>query len=286
MEYRLKLGLGTVQFGLNYGINNSSGIPENDEIKKIFTNAYESGIQILDTAPGYGDAEIKIQQLSGQKFKVVTKFPVVNNPKDLIAQLNTSLGRLKSKTVYGYLAHNSDNLLEYPALWETLLQAKEKKQIEKIGYSLYSCDQLERLLSLNMIPDLVQLPYSLLDRKFEIFLPQLKKLGTEIHVRSVFLQGLYYRNSSELPEKLEKLKHNIDALVKCCKKFDVAIGALALNFVLDNKYIDHAIIGVDSALQLNQNIQVARSWKQNEDIIECVNQIKVEHSELLNPANW
>lgn len=281
-----KLGLGTVQFGLSYGINNSNGVPGNDEIKKIFTDAYESGIQILDTALGYGDAEIKIQQFSGQKFKVVTKFPMVKNSEELTAQLNTSLSRLKARAVYGYLAHNSDNLITHPGLWQTLLQAKEKKQIAKIGYSLYSCEQLEKLLELKMIPDMVQLPYSLLDRRFEIFLPQLKKLGAEIHVRSVFLQGLYYINPSELPEKLKKLKPNLDELQKCCKTFDVAIGSLALNFVLDNKSIDHIIIGVDSAKQLNQNIQVAKNWKQNQDIIECVNQIQVEHSELLNPANW
>lgn len=286
MRSNFKLGLGTVQFGLNYGINNSYGVPENTEIKKIFSNAAQSGIQVLDTAYGYGDAEIKIQQFAEKKFKIVTKFAAVKSGEELVAQLNSSLNNLKTTSVYGYLAHNSENLINLPDLWQTLLAAKENKQIEKIGYSLYSCEQLEKLLELNMMPDLVQLPYSLLDRRFESYLPQLKKIGTEIHVRSVFLQGLYYMDQSALPEKLKKLKPNLDELKKCCSDFNITIGALSLNFVLDNKNIDLAVIGVDSEVQLKQNIQIVKNWKYNQEIIEFVNQIKVEYVELLNPANW
>ena len=286
MDYRAKIGIGTVQFGLHYGINNSKGVPDNEEIKKIFILAAESGIQVVDTAPGYGDAESKIRQFSEQKFKVVTKFPVVKDGEELEYRLSSSLNKLKTNSVYGYLAHNSDNLLTHPVLWRTLLRAREKGQIKKIGYSLYSCEQLEKLLELKMIPDLVQLPYSILDRKFEAFLSQLKTLKTEIHVRSVFLQGFYFMNDSTLPEKLNPLKKNLQELHQCCEKFGVTIGSLALNFVLYNKFIDNAIIGVDTTVQLQHNIETVQSWKQNPEISEHINRIQVVNKELLNPANW
>jgi aryl-alcohol dehydrogenase-like predicted oxidoreductase len=281
-----KIALGTAQFGMPYGINNSGGIPSANEFKTIFLLAINSGIHVVDTAPGYGDAEIKIAQFSDQKLKVVTKFSIVNNIEALKSQLTNSLLRLKTNSLYGYLSHNADMLLTHPILWSGLLQAKKDKLIEKIGYSLYSCEQLEKLLALNFIPDLVQIPYSLLDRKFESFFPQLKELGTEIHVRSVFLQGLYFMDASALPEKLKPLKSSIHSLQQYCKMYSVSMASLALNFVIGNKNIDHVIIGVDNASQLQQNIELTKTWKHNPELLERVNQIELVHKELLNPTNW
>ncbi len=283
---KLKLALGTVQFGIPYGINNLGGIPSDTEIKEIFKLADKSGIQILDTAPGYGAAENKIGQLSNQKFKIVTKFSPTNNPVELNNQLNDSLDKLKTKSVYAYLAHNADSLIAHPHLWQTLQENKQNKKIKKIGYSLYSCEQLEKLLELNFVPDIVQLPYSLLDRKFELFLPQLARLGTEIHTRSVFLQGLYFMNPSTLSEKLKPLKSNLQYLHQCCEKYNVSINSLALNFVLLNKYVSHIVIGVDNAFQLKQNIKMIADWQDNTNLIEELSNITVSNKELLNPANW
>jgi aryl-alcohol dehydrogenase-like predicted oxidoreductase len=163
----MKIALGTVQFGIPYGINNIKGIPDRNEIKNIFRLAHDSGISILDTAPAYGDAEVKIGELSNSKFKVVTKFSYANNEIELRSQLSKSLQDLGTSNVYGYLSHNADNLLKVPELWRVLCEARDERLIKKIGYSLYNPDQLDMLLSNGHIPDLVQIPYSLLDRKFE-----------------------------------------------------------------------------------------------------------------------
>lgn len=281
-----KLALGTVQFGTPYGINNQKGIPDDKEIIKIFELAYQRGIRLLDTAQAYGIAEEKIAQLSKHNFKIVSKFPEVENKKELSEQISASLQKLNTNFIYGYLSHNADTLIKHPHLWETLVKRKCDGTIEKIGYSLYSPDQLEELLKLDLIPDLIQVPYSLLDRKFESYFPGLKKMGTEIHVRSVFLQGLYFMNPSDLIEKLYPLKRSLDQLHAECRKYNISIGALALNFVLENQYIAKAVIGVDTSLHLEQNISTVEAWKKNPEIIKRVNQITVTHKELLNPANW
>lgn len=281
-----KLCIGTVQFGISYGINNTFGIPTLSEIEKIVLIAKQSKINILDTAHVYGNSESKIGEITDGEFRIVTKFSKVATEVELNNELQVSLNNLKTKSIYGYLAHNADTLIENPFLWKTLQNYKELKLVQKIGYSLYSCEQLEKLLDLNLIPDLVQIPYSLLDRKFEVFLPKLKMLGIEIHVRSVFLQGLYFMNPLNLPVKLLPLKPELLKLHEYCQSFNVSIGSLALNFAIINPDIDKVVIGVDSSLQLQQNINTIQVWNHNQQLLDCVNTIEVINKELLNPANW
>lgn len=281
-----KLCIGTVQFGIPYGVNNSTGIPSESDIQEILKNAYQAGINYIDTAKAYGESEKKIGKLSDKKFKIISKFSSVTNAEDLNKELSTTLENLKTGAIYGYIAHNADTLISYPELWKTLIIAKENKLIEKIGFSLYTIKQLENLLEFKIIPDLVQLPYSLLDTKFVSYLPKLKALGVEIHVRSVFLQGLYFMNPNDLPKKLKSLESNLQTLKNCCDDFNISIGALALNFAITNSYIDKVVIGVDTNSQLQQNIEIIKSWKYNQQLIDCISNIEVANKELLNPTNW
>ena len=246
----MKISLGTVQFGIQYGISNAHGVPSNGELKSIFSFASKLGIQQLDTAKAYGNAEERIGELSNSKFDIITKFPNIDSKEDLELALSESLQKLNVSSIYGYLAHNADVLIQNPSLWSVLLQAKKEGKIKKIGYSLYTPEQLERLLDLNCIPDLVQLPYSILDRKFEKQLSILKQLGTEVHVRSVFLQGLYFMNPNELPEKLQPLQVTLLELKKLCIENNVSVGEVALNYVISNPYIDKLVIGIETAEQL------------------------------------
>ena len=281
-----KIALGTVQFGIPYGINNSNGKVDDESIKEIFSIAGKSGIEILDTASAYGDAEKKIGQFTKSQFKIVTKFPIVKNTKALKDQLENSLLKLKTKSVYGYLAHNADNLITVPELWDTLLDFKKNKLVEKIGYSLYSCQQLHQLLEMGFIPNIVQVPYNLFDKKFEMWLPKLKKLGTEIHTRSTFLQGLYFMDPEQLPKRLVPLKFPLQELHQCCKSFGVSVNSAALNFVIENPSIDFVLIGIDTRDQLIENIDRVSKWQHNKELFNCVSKINVINEELLNPVNW
>ena len=280
-----KICIGTVQFGIPYGINNSVGLVSSMMISQIFKIANENNISFLDTAIGYGDAENRIAELSDGKFKIITKFSS-NNEETLINELYQSFQRLNVNFVYGYIAHNADILLKNNNLYNCLLGLKEKGLIKKIGYSLYTPDQLEKLLELNFLPDLVQIPYSLLDRKFEKYFPLLKSLGVEIHVRSVFLQGLYFMDPFNLPVKLKDLRGELQQLQNSCNDFGVSIGALALNFTLRNSLIDKVVIGLDNPLQLTQNINSILSWNDEIELLQKVMEIDVKKKELLNPVNW
>jgi len=282
----LKITLGTVQFGIQYGISNTHGVPSDSELESIFSVASDLGIQQLDTAKAYGNAEERIGQLSNSKFDIITKFPNVDSKEDLEIALSESLQKLNVSSIYGYLAHNADVLIQNPSLWEILLEAKKEGKIKKIGYSLYTPEQLEQLLDLNCIPDLVQLPYSILDRKFEKQLSILKQLGTEVHVRSVFLQGLYFMNPNKLPEKLQPLQDSLVELKNLCIENNVSVGEVALNYVISNPNIDKLVIGIETAEQLRENINLVTNWKSNNVLFSKIEAIEIKDKSLLNPVNW
>lgn len=282
----MKIALGTVQFGIAYGISNSIGLPTKSEVENILSLAYDNGIDLLDTAKGYGTAEESIGSFKDFSFKIVSKFSKAEDCRALLVQINESLNKLKLYNIYGYLAHNADELLEKPDLWNGLLQAKAKNLVNKVGFSLYTTDQLERLIDMGFIPDIVQLPFSLLDRKFEPYFYRLKEYGAEIHVRSVFLQGLYLMDIEKLPNKLLPLKNELIKLHACCRDFGIPIAALALNFVAQNTYVDKVIIGVDSRDQLQQNLVFSNSFNIPPELFDIISKINVREKELLNPANW
>ncbi len=284
--YASKLILGTAQIGLKYGINNSSGPIADEEVKAIFRVATHAGITIIDTAPAYGSAETRIGNLAGKSFRIVSKFSYAARPADLNRQLENSLAALKIKQLYGYLAHSAGNLTKHPELWETLQRAKEDSRVEKTGLSVYEPSEIDEVLAMGIRPDIVQLPYSLLDRKFEALMPRLKESGAEIHVRSVFLQGLYFMNPAALPEKLKPLKTCLEELQAYAGKYDIPVSALALHFVLGNPYADYILTGVDSAKQLRKNLEMTALNRNSSEIHKFVSGIEIKNTELLNPANW
>jgi aryl-alcohol dehydrogenase-like predicted oxidoreductase len=283
---RSKLLLGTVQFGLKYGVNNSGGIPNDDELSDILNLAERAGIELLDSAPSYGNAEKRIGKYALGKFGIVTKFSHVSHQRDFKILLQRSLDNLDTEQVYGYIAHNSDELLSNPIMWDWLKLEREEGKVKKIGYSVYQPDQLKALLTLGMIPDLVQLPYNLLDKKFESYFSQLKDLGCEIHVRSVFLQGLFFMDTQVIEPSLKPLIPCLTLLQDICQQNNISMSELALGVVNSNVYIDKIVIGVENAYQLQKNVKDINSNKVNSMILRQVNSIKVESPNLLNPANW
>lgn len=282
----LKLALGTVQFGLQYGINNQSGVPRDVELGEIFSLAKESGIKVLDTAQSYGNAEERIGKLTNNEFQIITKFKKLESPFPFLSELRDSLSKLKSGSVYAYLAHDSDLLINNPLWWEGLLEAKGLGLVKKIGYSLYSVNQLESLLTKKMIPDLIQFPYNILDRRFEPYLPQLASLGVEIHTRSVYLQGLLYMEPCQMPIYVRALHPYLTQIKEIVKMYDVSLGQICLGFALQNPFINKVVIGIDNIFQLTENINLCKKVNLPQSIMNELLSIEVKDNNLLNPANW
>lgn len=281
----MKLALGTVQFGLPYGIHNRHGIPSDEALKQLLEYASASGMQVLDTAYAYGNAEERLGKWSTADWKTVSKFPKPEKGYTLRDYFNLSSQRLQRTQLYAYMAHNANILLSLPALWEELTQLKAEGKLEKIGYSLYHPNELEQLLELGMIPDIVQVPYSLLDRKFEPWFERLRSFQCEIHTRSAFLQGLYFMPLDSLPEKLQPLKGALEALHALAADSALSMEALALQFVVANPLVDQVVIGTETPDQLRANL-TAVNGQLADATVQQIRTIESAYPELLNPATW
>lgn len=260
-----KLALGTVQFGLDYGISNRDGQTPEKEVKEILALAHQSGIKTLDTAWAYGSSE----QILGKTlpfnhaFEIISKFPTVDPGRTLSDYARESLDRLGIKQFYGYLAHTADVLKQNNALWSQLQQLKAEGLVLKVGYSLYSPSELQYLLNMNMMPDLVQVPYNIFDRRFEPHFEMLRDNGVEIHTRSAFLQGLFFTDPEKLPTFFDSVKLQ---LKQVRDKFSSSsdLSASLLYFCASHPAVSRVVVGVNTADQLSDNLNGLKDVKSAE----------------------
>ena len=281
-----KIVLGTVQFGVNYGINNTGGQVPLEEVCKILKIAKTGGVKTLDTSAGYGQSELvlgKAMKESHTHFNIVSKYPKTNNGvQETFAE---SLKQLGVESIYGYLVHLFKCYQDNPSIFDEMTNLKKEGKIERVGFSLYSVDQLIYLFDRKVIFDIIQFPYNIFDRQFEPYMPQLVDMGVEIHTRSAFLQGLFFKDVNTLPEKLMPIKPYLVNLHQYCENEDVTIEQLAFGYVLANEYVKGALIGVDNHIQLEANLNVA-SHRLNQKDIDFIKTINIKEKELLNPVNW
>jgi aryl-alcohol dehydrogenase-like predicted oxidoreductase len=283
MRHINKLILGTAQFGLDYGINNTTGQIAFDEVERILLACKEYGILKLDTSRAYGNSEQVLGKLINDDFRIISKYANENLTVERV--FADSLKCLNRKTLYGYLVHHFDSFRARPTIWEQMIALKNAKLVGKIGFSIYTTEELEYLFTKNIEFDLIQFPYNIFDRSFEPFFEELKRKKVEIHVRSVFLQGLFFKNPNGLPEKLSPLSAYLKDIVAFCEEKNISIEELALNCVLYNSYIDGVLIGVDNLAQLTKNVKSILP-EYTFDMKDFVNSITIKEKSLLKPVNW
>lgn len=284
-----KIALGTVQFGVPYGIANSQGQVSRDEAAAILDHAQQSGIDTLDTAIAYGNSEQRLGEIGAQGWQVISKLPAM--PEDCIDvdawvtdSVQGSLQRLNCTRLHGLLLHRPQNLLEGNGeqLYGAMQRLKYEGLVAKIGVSIYDPSELDALCSRYRF-DLVQAPFNLMDRRLidSGWMARLKRQDTELHVRSAFLQGLLLMGASDRPGKFDRwgaLWAKYDDWLK-----DAGISPLqaCLRYAMSFPEISKVVIGVDSLSQLKEILQAA------EGAMPMVPEdIRANDVELLNPAHW
>ncbi len=281
-----KICLGTAQFGLDYGINNTRGkIPKN-EVFKILEYALQNGIEFIDTAYAYGDSEKVLGDFiknnpNGKKFKIISKIPNVENIDKAIEETFTNLSVDK---LYGYLVHNFNSFLENTKIFDTLLSLKHMGKVEKIGFSLYYPEEYYKIKDLEI--DILQIPYSIFDQRFCNFFEEFKDKKIEVHARSVFLQGLIFKKPEELKGKFSKLKDKLLYINFLSKELDIPLNAIFLNFVLMNENLDKVVIGVDSLENLKENIDSLKFHKDIVKIFSKIIELRETDEEIIIPTKW
>ena len=286
----MKLALGTVQFGLDYGIANTDGKMDTTTMTSILKKAWAKGIDTLDTAISYGKSEKRLGMTNVKDWRIVTKLPEIPNECTdintwILNQVQKSLLRLGVARISALLLHRPDQLLESNGveIWKALQDLKQKNIVKKIGFSVYDCKQLDALWD-SFQPNIVQMPYNLLDKRFLIsgWMKKMNDAGVEIHVRSIFLQGLLLMSKSDRPEKFNHWKEIWEVLHAWLLEYDITAVEAAISFVMDNPYIDKIVVGVDNVQQLEEILSIILKRK----IVHPPKSLHTSDVRLINPSQW
>lgn len=280
----MKIGLGTAQFGLQYGVNNRHGKPTLREVARIIRCAKESHITVLDTAADYGDSEETLGKLipKTQNFQIVTKLAKGKPGRYSIEQ---SLKRLQCSNVHAILIHDFEEFRNSPAIWDDLIDAKKERLVEKIGFSLYFPAQLEFLIDKKIDFDIIQVPYNVLDRRFQRYFSWTNEHHIDVHTRSVFLQGLVFTEPAKLHPFFNPIRSKLRQLISLAADSGKSIESLCLNFVNAHPFINTILIGVDTVENLERNI-AALAHKLTSTELEILESLEENNEQMILPFNW
>lgn len=260
-----RLALGTVQFGLKYGISNEQGQVTVDEVGRILECAKASGVGVLDTAQAYCNSEKILGNFDLSSFHVVTK--MMKN-----GHLEESLNNLGVQRVDALLFHRPDEVDD--TSWKCFQEYKEQGLVKKIGVSVYSPETLRALVERYPI-DIVQMPLNLLDQRFLPLVPLLIQRGIEIHVRSIFLQGLLLMDLQKVPSYFAPIRDKLESIPEPRMGY-------AMHFIKQQS-VHYAVIGVTSVAELAEGAHCFSSLCRG---VADYGALSVADEAFINPSLW
>ena len=260
-----------------------------DEIWRV---ARDANIAMLDTAIAYGNSEENIGATESIGFDIVTKLPPLPDAETPVTQwvhnqIKNSLTKLKRNSIYGLLLHNPADFLAANGeeLLVALVNLKRDGLIKKFGVSIYSPTELDSLFSRipNFVPDIVQAPLNVIDQSIASsgWLTRLSEMNVEIHVRSVFLQGLLLQQPNERAAGFSRWTSVFAQFDSWSNAQQMNPLAACLGHVFSYPEVSKIIIGVTSANELRQIIAASSG-----DHVRAPQSLQVTDVDLIQPMNW
>lgn len=287
--HKSRIALGTAQFGLPYGVANRRGQVGRADLTAILARAQAAGIDTLDTAMAYGDSEQRLGERGVGQWRVITKlpeFPVSCSDAAAWARacVQGSLAKLRLARLGAVLLHRPLQLLgpQGPALHTALLALKDEGLVEKIGISIYSPADLDALWH-RFQPELVQAPLNVLDRRLLTsgWMARMHAEGTEIHARSVFLQGLLLMDAASRPAMFSRWQPLWDRWTRWLSEASVSPLHACLGLALSRPEVSRVVIGVDSLEQLEEILGAAVDANPVPP-----SELVCDDADLLDPSRW
>lgn len=291
-----RLCLGTAQLGMDYGINNRTGRPGPEESRAIVRTAVAAGITAFDTAPAYGDSERVLgrclAEWPGERV-IVSKVPPIDwTPGPEAAALairrgiESSLRNLGVPRLGICLFHRFEDLMAQDGAALAALDAiSDEGLIGKIGCSIYTPGQAEACLRLSGC-EVIQAPFNLADKRLldvDLF-RRAKAAGKFIFARSVYLQGLFF--SRELPAGLDGFAPFREKLQALASAAGLDLAEIALRFALSIEGIDSVIVGVETAAQLEKNLDLAARGALPGTLTAEIKALGTASAPIIDPRQW
>ena len=285
MNYTVKNGykvsaltLGTVQLGLAYGVNNDKGMPTFEESSAILNTALSEGIVSFDTARGYGESENVLGRFFGEnpvEKTLITKLLVKDVDKSKLKDtvfdmVRDSMRKLKIEKLPFLKLHNESMLIEYgDDIVSVLGDLKSEGMVGGVGVSFSDKARLLELTDGRGF-DCIQLPANIFDNGVIVdgSLKKLADAGSIVFVRSIYLQGLFFKDTSDLPEKLKCAKEPLDRLHALAHDAGVSMAELAVTFIRDTEGITSLLFGCDNPEQLRESVSLINAPKINPEVMK------------------
>jgi D-threo-aldose 1-dehydrogenase len=282
------IGLGTAQLGSAYGISNCRGQVPPGEARAILARAQAVGITVLDTAAVYGNAEEMLGSIlpADAPFRIVTKtLPLSRGLAAVAERARRSVALSGRRSLDTLLVHSASDLAssDGPDLWNALERLRDQGLFRRIGISAYYTDD-PRALAHRFRPSVMQLPVSLLDQRCiaDGTLLELKRLGIEVHARSIFLQGLLLMAPQDVPAKFDRAAPALSRIRARIAEAGSSPLQAAIRFILDRPEIDVALVGVTRKSELNEVVSAAMSASPMLNWGACA----LEDPFVLTPSLW
>lgn len=297
----MELCLGTVQFGMDYGIRNQKQ-PSVEDAVRMLDYATQNGIDTIDTAHAYGTAEdvvgafLNKKTIDRDKLFLISKFKpnLLDDVSEdcyydvMKSNLEDSLRRLHTDYLDSYLLHSARYVWN-DAIIDTLNRMKQEGYARKVGVSVYETDEAKKCIERPNV-DFMQLPYSIFDQRMKVDrvfdMAQSASCKTQIHSRSAFIQGLILMRENEVPAFLEKAKPIVRKIDQLCERYEVSRIELAMSFVKRQEMISHLVFGVDNMEQLRENISVFEHMLPNDLIDEISKEFANIETDIVMPSLW
>ena len=288
-----KLCLGTVQMGQQYGVANVLGRqPSTQESFAVLSTALNAGISCFDTASIYGTSENLLGDfsLSDKKgVKIISKFPpeMPDDEEIVLEEIRKTLRRLKASKIDGYLLHSASDMLR-PGIVKGMQIAKEQGLVNAIGVSVYEPAEAYEAVMKRWV-DYVQIPYNVLDQRLDEtdFFLQAQKYNVKVFARSMFLQGLLVMKLDNLPNHLREARPWLEKFQSVVEEHSFSRKEAAFLFGLNHPGIDYVVFGVDTKMQLLENLEIVNKVDDFQDCYETLQgMFRNVDRRLINPSLW
>lgn len=297
----MELCLGTVQFGMDYGISGQKQ-PSVEQAVEMLDYAVQNGIHTIDTANAYGTAEDVVGTFLRKKtvlrecLWIISKFRpnLLDDIKEaeyyavMKENLLNTLDRLGTDYLDTYLLHSA-RYVYHDAIIDALNRLKKEGYARKVGVSVYEVDEAQKCIERENI-DFMQLPYSVFDQRMKVggIFNLAKKQGntTQIHSRSAFIQGLILMEENEVPDFLAKARPIVRKISEMCRKYEISRISLAMNYVKQEESISHMVFGVDNIEQLKENIEIFQEDIDRNVIREISREFSDIEADIVMPSLW